>query len=117
MTYLARFNRKENEDAERYEKATKEVKIGLSMVMDGLENNDMGMVANGAARAWDGNMEICELSEKMKRQYGERGYDGRGGNYGNRVGYYERRDGDWNQRDDEFMMRRMRDAMGRFSRS
>jgi len=104
-------------DAEDYKKAGKEAKKGLAMVMDAIENNDMRMAMEGAEKAWKGVKTMCEISDEMEQQYGERRYDSMGmRGYGNRYdGRYGNREHDeWNSRDDEWMERRMRDSRGRY---
>lgn len=119
MGYVMRF--KDNDSIE-YKEAGKRAKNGIAMVMDGIENNDMRMVMEGAEKAWDGVRTMCSISDEMEDRYSERRYDNmdmRGGysnrgSYGNRGGYNYRQENDWNQRDDEMMTRRMRDARGRY---
>lgn len=78
----------------------------------------MEMTKEGMKMAKEGFEMICDLSEEMRQQFGERGGSyGNRGDYGNREGYDNRRGGygereDWDERD--FGERRMRDQRGRY---
>lgn len=114
MGYMIRF--RSSGDVQEYKDAGKKAKQGLSMVMEAVENNDMHRAMEGAEMAWKGVKQMCDISDEMEQQYGERrnGDMGMrdGGSMGNR---YSNRDWhEWNQRDDEMMERRMRDAKGRY---
>ena len=104
-----------NEDVQEYKHAGKKAKHGLSMVMDGIEQNDMDMVVEGAEKAWKGIKTMCDISDEMEEQYGERRRDDINERYGNRH-YNYRNENEWNERDDKMMERRMRDSMGRYTR-
>ena len=75
---------------------------------DGSEARDfkeaMEMTKEGMRMAKKGFEKICELSEEMTEQYGERGSYGE--RYGERGGYYGR---EWDDMDE----RRYRDSRGR----
>lgn len=101
-----RFGRRENADVRDYEDAGKNAKKGLAMIMEAIDNDDLQSAKEGMEMAWEGVKTMCEISNEMKQQYGERRYNNRGGmNY---------RHDDWNERDDDWMERRMRDSRGRF---
>ena len=76
---------------------------------DGSEARDfkeaMEMTKEGMRMAQKGFERICELSEEMTEQYGERGDYGE--RYSQRGGYYGR---DW----DDMHERRYRDSRGRY---
>lgn len=107
-------------DVEDYNKAKNMAKAGIEMVMDGIEGNSMKQIAEGAEIAWEGMKKVCELSDKMKEQFGERRGDSMGyrhDDFGMRDGYNGRDSynfRDWSNEDDRMMERRMRDSMGRF---
>ena len=96
-------------DVEDYNNAKNMAKSGIEMVMDGIEGNSMKQIAEGAEIAWEGMKKVCELSDKMKEQFGERRGDSMG--YRHDDSYNFR---DWTNEDDRVMERRMRDSMGRF---
>ena len=97
---------------EQYEKAGKEAKKGLAMIMEAIEENNLEAAKEGMEMAWEGVKQMCDISKEMKQQYGERRYNTRGGMNG-RDGMNNRNE-DWNERDDEWMERRMRDSRGRY---
>lgn len=109
---MMRFGRRGNDEAnkgggvEQYEKAGKEAKKGLAMIMEAIEENNLQSAKEGMEMAWEGVKQMCDISKEMKQQYGERRYDTRGG--------MNSRGEDWNERDDEWMERRMRDSRGRY---
>ena len=112
MSRYAMMFRSNKGNIAEYNAAVREAKNGLAMVMDGLEADHKGMIAEGAEMAWDGLKRVCAVSEEMKEQYGER----RGGsmnyhhdNYGMKSYHKE-----WNDDDDRMMERRMRDSKGRY---
>lgn len=105
-SYMMKFGRRENADVRDYEDAGKTAKKGLAMIMEAIDNDDLQSAKEGMEMAWEGVKTMCEISNEMKQQYGERRYNNRGGmNY---------RHDDWNERDDDWMERRMRDSRGRF---
>ena len=109
---MMRFGSRGNAEAkkgggvERYEKAGKEAKKGLAMIMEAIDENNLEAAKEGMEMAWMGVKQMCDISKEMKQQYGERSYNNRDGMNG--------RVEEWNERDDEWMERRMRDSMGRF---
>ena len=90
---------------EEYDKAGKEAKKGLAMIMEAIEEDNMQNAKEGLEIAWEGVKQMCEISKEMKQQFGERRHDSRGMNS---------RDGDWNERDEEWMERRMRNSRGQY---
>ncbi len=115
---MLRFGRRGNNEAntgngvERYEKAGKEAKKGLAMIMEAIDENNLEAAKEGMEMAWEGVKQMCDISKEMKQQYGERRYNNRDGMNG-RDGMNSRGE-DWNERDDEWMERRMRDSRGRY---
>lgn len=113
-------NTDNNKDGvEEYRKAVNMAKAGIEMVMDGMDEDSKQKITEGAGIAWDGMKKICELNDKMKEQFGERG----GNNFSNRHDDFGTRDGynnrgynfrEWSNDEDHMMERRMRDSMGRF---
>lgn len=117
MGYLIRF--RSSGDVEDYKHAGKKAKYGVKLVMDGLEDGDKAMIMEGAEKVWDGVKTMCDISDEMEAQFGERRSDyftdnGEWRQRYNRRGVNYRHEDDWNQRDDEWMERRMRDSRGRF---
>ncbi len=90
---------------EEYDKAGKEAKKGLAMIMEAIEENNLEAAKEGMEMAWEGVKQMCEISKEMKQQYGERRYNSRG---------MDNRDGDWNERDEEWMERRIRNSRGQY---
>lgn len=122
---MMRYGNRDNGGVEEYKEAGKKAKEGIEMVMDAVESGDMKMVVEGAEKAFKAVKKMCEISDDMESQYGERRYDdmdmrdGYGsrmyGRYGNRMdGYGDQHRREWNERDDRMMERRMRDARGRY---
>lgn len=122
---MMRYGNRDNGGAEEYKEAGKKAKEGIEMVMDAVESGDMKMVVEGAEKAFKAVKKMCEISDDMESQYGERRYDDMGmrdgygsrmyGRYGNRMdGYGDQHRREWNERDDRMMERRMRDARGRY---
>jgi hypothetical protein len=122
---MMRYGNRDNGGVEEYKEAGKKAKEGIEMVMDAVESGDMKMVVEGAEKAFKAVKKMCEISDDMESQYGERRYDDMGmrdgygsrmyGRYGNRMdGYGDQHRREWNERDDRMMERRMRDARGRY---
>jgi hypothetical protein len=120
---MMRYGNRDNGGVEEYKEAGKKAKEGIEMVMDAVESGDMKMVVEGAEKAFKAVKKMCEISDDMESQYGERRYDDMGmrdgygsrmyGRYGNRMdGYGDQHRREWNERDDRMMERRMRDARG-----
>lgn len=109
---MLRFGKRGNNEAkngsgvEQYEKAGKEAKKGLAMIMEAIEENNLEAAKEGMEMAWEGVKQMCDISKEMKQQYGERRYDTRGG--------MNSRGEDWNERDEDWMERRVRDSRGRY---
>lgn len=122
---MMRYGNRDNGGVEEYKEAGKKAKEGIEMVMDAVESGDMKMVVEGAEKAFKAVKKMCEISDDMESQYGERRYDDMGmrdgygsrmyGRYGNRMdGYGDQHRREWNERDDRMMERRIRDARGRY---
>jgi hypothetical protein len=122
---MMRYGNRDNGGVEEYKEAGKKAKEGIEMVMDAVESGDMKMVVEGAEKAFKAVKKMCEISDDMESQYGERRYDDMGmrdgygsrmyGRYGNRMdGYGDQHRREWNERDDRMMERRMRDARVRY---
>lgn len=92
-------------DVEEYNRAVNMLKAGIEMAMDGVEEDAKKKSVEGLEMAWEGMKKVCDLSKKMKEQYGERHNE----SYGGRYNFKE-----WSPEDDHMMERRMRDSMGRF---
>lgn len=120
MSYVVMF--RGSDDVRDYHRAGKKAKHGISMVMEGLEKSDKDMILEGAEKAWHGVKTMCEISNEMEEQYGERRFNDNfhdrdeWGQRHDRDGFNYRHDGDWNERDDEWMERKMRDSRGRYAR-
>lgn len=123
-SFLIGFGGRDNGGSvQDYKKAGKKAKKAIAMIMDGIENGDASMVEEGAEDAWKSVKTMCEISDDMAHQYGERRYDGmynrgsgEGSNFRGNDAWGQRHDrnmpnyrhdDDWNERDDEWMERRM----------
>lgn len=102
-SYIAKVGYRDNDSVEEYYEAGKKAKKAIAMIMDGIEDDDMGKVEMAAKKAWKAVKTMCEISKDMEEQFNDR--DGRGVQNG-RTNY--RGDEDWNERDDKMMERRMR---------
>jgi hypothetical protein len=131
---MMRYGNRGNGDVAEYKEAGKKAKEGIEMITYAVDSGDKQMIVEGAEKAFKAVKKMCEISDDMESQYGERRNDGMGmrggygmrGNYGNRdFSHYgdqyenfgnrgENYRREWNERDDRMMERRMRDAMGRF---
>jgi len=85
--------------------------MGMIHIFERSSDSDVRRFEEGLMAAKEGIMEACEVFEKMKDQFGERGGYGERG-YGERYGERDRamrRDeiGEWGER-------RGRDSMGRY---
>ena len=94
-----------NADVDEYNKAINMTKAGLEMAMDGLDGDSKSMAVEGIATAWEGMKKVCELSKKMKEQFGEPHDEHPSARYS----YKE-----WTSEDDHVMERRVHDDMNRF---
>ena len=102
---LVRYGEREGQGTGEYEKAGKEAKKGLAMIVEAVEEDNMQNAKEGLEMAWEGVKKMCEISKEMKQQYGERRFDSRG---------MDSRDHEWNERDEEWMERRMRNSRGQY---
>lgn len=76
--------------------------MGLIHIMERSSDGDVRRFEEGLKMAKEGIMEVCDVYEDMKAQFGER----YGERYGSRYGHRE----DW----DDMDMRRGRDSRGRY---
>ena len=103
-TVLMRFR---GGDVEDYKAAGRRAKKGLSMIMDGIEDKDMDMIVRGAEKAYSGVKEMCDISDDMEEQYGER-------RNSRHDGEWDESEHDWNVHDDDRLQKRMHNMRKRY---
>ena len=99
-----------DKDVAEYKHAEKKAKHGLSMVMDGLEQQDEDLIIEGARKALKGIDKMCEISDEMEEQFSSREWDDdererRGGR--SRSGMFHSREEDWDRKDDQMLHERV----------